>query len=133
MLLTCNAFRARDGLNGPPGVIYPRSGTQFDLHSRFVDPAAPPVHSGGGPSTQMRNYDAAGRASPAPPEQIGRSVALIGIDGAGKSTVAHEVIGRLPFDASYLYMGVNLAASPVMLPTTRLALAIKSRRGGNLT
>ncbi len=79
----------------------------------------------------MRNYDAAGRASPAPPVQIGRSVALIGIDGAGKSTVAHELIGRLPFDASYLYMGVNLAASPVMLPTTRLALAIKRRRGGN--
>jgi thymidylate kinase len=80
----------------------------------------------------MSNYDAAGRASPAPPpERIGRSVALIGIDGAGKSTVAHEVIGRLPFDASYLYMGVNLAASPVMLPTTRLALAIKRRRGGN--
>lgn len=80
----------------------------------------------------MSNYDAAGRASTAPPpERIGRSVALIGIDGAGKSTVAHEVIGRLPFDASYLYMGVNLAASPVMLPTTRLALAIKRRRGGN--
>jgi thymidylate kinase len=79
----------------------------------------------------MRNYDATGSASPVPPERIGRSVALIGIDGAGKSTVAHQLIGRLPFDAGYLYMGVNLAASPVLLPTTRLALAIKRRRGGN--
>jgi hypothetical protein len=33
-------------------------------------------------------------------------------------------------DAEYLYMGVNLEASSVMLPTTRLALAIKRRRGG---
>jgi hypothetical protein len=32
--------------------------------------------------------------------------------------------------ASYLYMGVNLEASTAMLPTTRLALAFKRRRGG---
>jgi thymidylate kinase len=78
----------------------------------------------------MSKSDAADTASPTPPARIGRSVALIGIDGAGKSTVAHDVVGRLPFDAGYLYMGVNLDASPVMLPTTRLALAIKRRRGG---
>lgn len=79
----------------------------------------------------MSKSAATGSASSVPLEKIGRSVALIGIDGAGKSTVAHELIGRLPFDAGYLYMGVNLAASTVMLPTTRLALAIKRRRGGN--
>jgi thymidylate kinase len=78
----------------------------------------------------MSKSDAADTASPTPPARIGRSVALIGIDGAGKSTVARDVVGRLPFDAGYLYMGVNLDASPVMLPTTRLALAIKRRRGG---
>jgi thymidylate kinase len=78
----------------------------------------------------MSKSDAADTAAPTPPARIGRSVALIGIDGAGKSTVAHDVVGRLPFDAGYLYMGVNLDASPVMLPTTRLALTIKRRRGG---
>jgi thymidylate kinase len=78
----------------------------------------------------MNNTDGAGSASPAPPARFGKSVALIGVDGAGKSTVAKEVVRRLPMDAEYLYMGVNLEASPVMLPTTRLALAIKRRRGG---
>lgn len=78
----------------------------------------------------MNYTDRAGSASPAPPVRLGRSVALIGVDGAGKSTVAREVVRRLPIDAEYLYMGVNLEASPVMLPTTRLALAIKRRRGG---
>jgi thymidylate kinase len=60
---------------------------------------------------------------------FGRSVALIGADGAGKSTIAHRVVAQLPFDAAYLYMGVNLEASTVMLPTTRLALILKQRRG----
>lgn len=78
----------------------------------------------------MSKSDAADTVPSAPPPKIGRSVALIGIDGAGKSTVARQVVGRLPFDAGYLYMGVNLEASPVMLPTTRAALAIKRRRGG---
>jgi thymidylate kinase len=78
----------------------------------------------------MSKSDAADTASATPLARVGRSVALIGIDGAGKSTVAREVVGRLPFDAGYLYMGVNLEASPVMLPTTRAALAIKRRRGG---
>ena len=39
------------------------------------------------------------------------------------------VVGRLPFRPRYLYMGVNLDASPVMLPTTRAALPLKRRRG----
>lgn len=57
------------------------------------------------------------------------SVALVGADGAGKSTIAREVVNRLP-NATYLYMGVNLEASTVMLPTTRLALELKRRLGG---
>lgn len=76
------------------------------------------------------NKSAADPSPPAPVARIGRSVALVGSDGAGKSTVAREVVRRLPFDAGYLYMGVNLEASPVMLPTTRLLLALKRRRGG---
>ena len=59
----------------------------------------------------------------------GTTVALIGQDGAGKSTIARAVSDALPFDAGLVYMGVNLDASSVMLPTTRLALGLK-RRGG---
>ena len=58
------------------------------------------------------------------------SVALIGPDGAGKSTISalleHE---PLPAPVKRIYMGVNLQASSLMLPTTRLALAIKTARG----
>ena len=59
----------------------------------------------------------------------GTTVALIGQDGAGKSTVARAVAEALPYDAGLVYMGVNLEASTVMLPTTRLALGLKRRRG----
>jgi thymidylate kinase len=58
------------------------------------------------------------------------TVALVGPDGAGKSTVAHRVVAALPFPSHYVYMGVNLEASSTMLPTTRVAVAIKHRRGG---
>jgi thymidylate kinase len=58
-----------------------------------------------------------------------RSVALIGPDGAGKSSIAREVARRLGRPARYLYMGVNLEQSTLTLPTTRLALAIKRARG----
>jgi thymidylate kinase len=71
-----------------------------------------------------------GRSAPQRATRRGFNVALVGPDGAGKSTIAHEVIRRLPMPASYLYMGVNLEASTAMLPTTRLALALKRRRGG---
>lgn len=69
---------------------------------------------------------ASSRSTPAP----GFTVALVGPDGAGKSTIAQAVISRLPFPAGYIYMGVNLESSTLMLPTTRLALALKRRRGG---
>ena len=57
------------------------------------------------------------------------TIALIGPDGAGKSTIAHLVARRLPVPARTVYMGVNLEASRQMLPTTRLALEVKRRRG----
>jgi thymidylate kinase len=59
----------------------------------------------------------------------GPTIALIGQDGAGKSTIARRVIEHLPYDAETVYMGINLEASTVMLPTTRLSLALKRHRG----
>jgi thymidylate kinase len=58
------------------------------------------------------------------------SVALVGVDGAGKSTLASRLPDALPFEAASVYMGVNLRASTLMLPTTRLLLWMKVRLGG---
>ena len=57
------------------------------------------------------------------------TIALIGPDGAGKSTIARLAARQLPVPARTVYMGVNLEASRQMLPTTRLALELKRRRG----
>ncbi len=77
----------------------------------------------------MSSFEPPASAAVARAPRSGRSVALIGIDGAGKSTVARAVVDRLPFPAAYLYMGVNLDASTVMLPTTRAVMTLKRRRG----
>jgi thymidylate kinase len=58
------------------------------------------------------------------------SVAIIGPDGAGKSTITERLEkDLLPAPVKRIYMGVNLDSSSLMLPTTRLALAVKSARG----
>ena len=65
------------------------------------------------------------------------SVALIGPDGAGKTTLTRmlEQSGLLPF--KYLYMGVDLSASNVALPTTRLLRRLRrgsgTRRGDSVS
>lgn len=58
-------------------------------------------------------------------------VALVGADGAGKSTVSERLgAALLPVRTKRIYMGVNLEASSLMLPTTRVLLAAKRARGG---
>ena len=58
-------------------------------------------------------------------------VALVGADGAGKSTISQMLeTAPLPAPVKRIYMGVNLDASSLMLPTTRLLVAAKRARGG---
>jgi thymidylate kinase len=48
------------------------------------------------------------------------TVAIIGPDGAGKTTIARRLERSLPLRTRYLYMGWNYDASNVMLPSNRL-------------
>jgi thymidylate kinase len=57
------------------------------------------------------------------------TVALIGPDGSGKTTVARRLQEILPFPSTYIYMGVNWDASNHLLPTTRIVQAIRRARG----
>jgi thymidylate kinase len=72
-------------------------------------------------------------ARPAVAATVGKrsvfSVAIIGPDGAGKSTICRSLEADFPLPIKSIYMGVNLETSRLMLPTTRLLLALKSRRG----
>ena len=57
------------------------------------------------------------------------SVALIGADGAGKTTVARHLTDKLPFPVSYMYMGSNLEAGNWILPSTWLVRLWRRWRG----
>jgi thymidylate kinase len=59
----------------------------------------------------------------------GFSVALIGCDGAGKTTVARTLERETDLPLHYLYMGVSSDSSNRQLPTTKLAHKIKRARG----
>jgi thymidylate kinase len=57
------------------------------------------------------------------------TVALLGPDGAGKSTTGRKLEEIPSLHAKYIYMGVNLESSNLVLPTTRLLLEAKRARG----
>jgi thymidylate kinase len=58
------------------------------------------------------------------------TVAIIGADGAGKTTVIRSLPGVLALPMTSIYMGVNLESSTLMLPTTRLLLFLLGRPSG---
>ncbi len=55
------------------------------------------------------------------------SVALIGVDGAGKTTIARMLAESSPIPLKYVYMGTSIESSNVALPTSRLILYLKKR------
>ncbi|MFN8494897.1 MAG: hypothetical protein U0350_45255 [Caldilineaceae bacterium] len=58
------------------------------------------------------------------------TVALIGPDGAGKTTITRRLQRELALPMKYVYLGINLETSNLVLPTTRLILELKRARGG---
>jgi len=48
------------------------------------------------------------------------SIAIIGQDGAGKTTISHMVLEKLPYKMKYIYMGRNVESGNYSLPTSKL-------------
>ena len=57
------------------------------------------------------------------------TVALVGADGAGKTTISRALPAALPVPVKAIYMGVNLESGGPLLPSTRLLLALKRAHG----
>jgi thymidylate kinase len=57
------------------------------------------------------------------------TVAMIGPDGVGKTTVSRQLEKTLPMRAKYVYLGVNLDASNVALPSSRLIHSLQKLLG----
>ena len=55
------------------------------------------------------------------------AVALIGLDGAGKTTIAKRLLKSFPMPLKYMYMGTSILSSNFALPTSRLILHLKLR------
>lgn len=55
------------------------------------------------------------------------TVAIVGGDGAGKTTIARRLEHSSPFPVKYLYMGVSTQSSNHALLTSRLVLFLKRR------
>lgn len=56
------------------------------------------------------------------------SVALIGPDGAGKTTLTRMLEGSSLARFKYLYMGIHIQASNIALPTSRLVERLRPQR-----
>lgn len=56
------------------------------------------------------------------------TVAIVGGDGAGKTSIARRLVEEDPIRFRYLYMGMNPQSSNLALPTSRLVYAWKLRR-----
>ena len=61
------------------------------------------------------------------------TIALIGEDGAGKTTIAEQLIENLPWPCQYLYMGLSVQSGNKPLPTTIVVRKIKSLMSRNVT
>jgi thymidylate kinase len=59
------------------------------------------------------------------------AIALIGPDGAGKTTLTRRLAGSRLVPFKYLYMGVDIPASNIALPTSRLIERLKPRDVSN--
>lgn len=57
----------------------------------------------------------------------GAIVALVGIDGSGKTTVAKQLAAAGPWPSRYLYMGQSLGSSNALLPSSAAARALRRR------
>lgn len=57
------------------------------------------------------------------------TVALVGADGAGKSTVIERLITDLPFPVRRMYLGVSAESATHPLPTTRLVRWARTATG----
>lgn len=55
------------------------------------------------------------------------TVALIGADGSGKTTISDLLLESFPLPMKYIYMGTAIQSSNITLPTTRLILYLKLR------
>jgi thymidylate kinase len=53
------------------------------------------------------------------------TIALIGADGSGKTTIADMLLKSPPVKMKYLYMGLNIESSNYALPTSRLIYYMK--------
>jgi len=53
------------------------------------------------------------------------TIALIGADGSGKTTIAKMFLDSPPARTKYLYMGLNIESSNYALPTSRLIFYLK--------
>jgi len=53
------------------------------------------------------------------------SIALIGADGSGKTTIARKLMESPPVPLKYLYMGLNIESSNYALPTSRIVYYLK--------